>query len=306
MSQLGDLLKTERENRGIRLTDIASVTKIPLTHLKLIEEGQWDHLPPKPFIKGFLTSYARFVGLDPAQIYSLYLAEIQVPVEAPVSPSEASPEAAPLPAAEVIADPKVLRIKPVAMGVSTVVGLLLSVWLIRLGKPEAVPPSVAAVTEPGSVIAPAGSETSPRELASNAQAPKAEEPKAESVPVAVPPAPSPSSAETGSHELQVTSKERTWIKIVIDEAPPVEYFLGPSEKTKYTAKEKIKLVLGNSAGAEVLHNGAPAEGVKFQGTIRSYIFPAQAKFPQDKPARRLTEEELPEESDSAPGEFILE
>lgn len=305
MSDLGDLLKTEREKKGIRLSDIASVTKIPLQNLKHIEEGTWDKLPPSPFIKGFLTAYSRFVGLDPVEIYKLYRAETEKPVET-LSPSpEVTPVQKESSVSEVMAHPKVFRIKPMAISMLVLFGVVFSVWLIRFGKQElGSQENELAVNTPNPAPAPISAlplENDPqlsREPA-NVITPDKQEPAKEEVP--------PAPVEQGSHELQVTSKERTWVKVVIDDAPPVEFFLNPSEKTKYSAKEKIKLVLGNSSGAEVLHNGTLSEGVKFQGTIRSYIFPAQAKFPQDRPARKLTEEDLPRESESQPtGEFILE
>ncbi|NDG27763.1 MAG: hypothetical protein EB120_11390 [Proteobacteria bacterium] len=77
-------------------------------------------------------------------------------------------------------------------------------------------------------------------------------------------------------------------KVVIDEAPPIEYFLAPSEKATFSANQKIKVVLGNSVGSDVVYNGQKVEGTKFLGTIRSYIFPLNAKFPQDKANRRLS------------------
>jgi hypothetical protein len=56
------------------------------------------------------------------------------------------------------------------------------------------------------------------------------------------------------------------------------------------AKNKIKLVLGNSEGAEVVHNGQVDSGKIDQGPTRYYIFPAGAKFPQDQTRRKLTED----------------
>lgn len=304
MSHLGDLLKTEREKKGIRLTDIASVTKIPLLNLKAIEEGKWGVLPPPPFIKGFLTSYSRFVGLDPIEIYKLYRAETEKPAESSNPTLEEAPVQKEISASEVIASPKVFRVKPIAVTTLALFGLGLSLWLIRFGKQELAPQDegpVASASVPAQIPPPI-TEPDPnlnREPASSATPEKIEPVKVDSPPAA-PPAPE-------THELQVTAKERTWVKVVIDDSPPVELYLNPTEKTKYSAKEKIKLVLGNSTGAEVLHNGTVNEGLKFQGTIRSYVFPAQAKFPQDKPTRKLTEEDLPRSSESEPtGEFILE
>ena len=90
--------------------------------------------------------------------------------------------------------------------------------------------------------------------------------------------------------MVIESKERTWIKVVVDEEAPIEYFLPSNERATYKAQKKIKVVLGNSTGSKITHNGEVTPGTKFQGTIRSYIFPADAKFPQDIPAKKPASE----------------
>ena len=47
-------------------------------------------------------------------------------------------------------------------------------------------------------------------------------------------------------------------------------------------------MLETPPGSVVTHNGKVDDGVKYDGTIRSYIFPAGAHFPQDPASRRST------------------
>lgn len=305
MQHLGALLKTEREKRGIRLADIASVTKIQIHHLREIEEGNWKALPAKPFVKGFLSAYARYVGLNPQEIYQLYLSELKaqepVSTETGETPVE---EIAPTP---IRPESKVLQLKPL---VFTAVGLFvvfMAFWVIRLGKEVSAPTLAENATSTGTVeaqvpvvpapeIAPSEPEvanTAPTPTPATAAAPEAERA------VASEPAPAAPAAavESGDgHALKVTAKERTWVKIVIDDAPPVEYYLKPDEKSEYSAKSKIKLVLGNASGAEVIHNGTVEDGTKYQGTIRYYIFPKGSRFPQDKPRQPAGGETISENS----------
>ena len=95
-------------------------------------------------------------------------------------------------------------------------------------------------------------------------------------------------------------KYRTWSKIVIDDSPPKETYLEAGSQTSYQAKEKIKLVLGNSTGSKILHNGEEFKGKKYSGTIRFYIFPKGARFPQDKPKENNSEEDSSTQPEPVP------
>ncbi len=107
------------------------------------------------------------------------------------------------------------------------------------------------------------------------------------------------------HEIVVESTERTWIKTVLDEKAPKETFLEKGEKGVFQAKSKIKVVLGNASVAKVTHNGEEVKGEKLQGTIRTFIFPNKARFPQDVPTKRINaseSSESPPDTNAAPSE----
>lgn len=61
--EFGEYLRGERELRQVPLREVASATKIPLRTLENIEEGEWDDLPAQVFVRGFVRSYARHLGL---------------------------------------------------------------------------------------------------------------------------------------------------------------------------------------------------------------------------------------------------
>ena len=64
LPSLGQYLRQERERRGITIEQVASATKIGIKTLHALEEDRYSELPARPFIRGFVTSYARFIGLD--------------------------------------------------------------------------------------------------------------------------------------------------------------------------------------------------------------------------------------------------
>ena len=62
----GELLREARERAGLTQDDIAGKLKLAPRQIAAIESGDWDSLPERTFTRGFMRSYARIVGLDPA------------------------------------------------------------------------------------------------------------------------------------------------------------------------------------------------------------------------------------------------
>ena len=59
----GTLLKEARERRRLSLAEVAERTKVPQWSLQLIEAGKLEDLPADVFVRGFIRSYARSVGI---------------------------------------------------------------------------------------------------------------------------------------------------------------------------------------------------------------------------------------------------
>lgn len=72
MESRGERLKTARELRKLSLEEAAKFTKIRQRFLRAIEEDRYDLLPPSFYVKGFLTIYARYLGLDPNDVVFQY------------------------------------------------------------------------------------------------------------------------------------------------------------------------------------------------------------------------------------------
>jgi cytoskeletal protein RodZ len=68
----GSYLRAERELRQIPLAEIADATKIPIQVLESLERGQWEELPAEVFVRGFVRSYARHIGVNPEEACGRY------------------------------------------------------------------------------------------------------------------------------------------------------------------------------------------------------------------------------------------
>ena len=71
---LGTDLRKARERAGFSLLDLAARTRIPLNSLRAIEQNDFAKVPPGIFVRSFIRSYAREVGVDPVTAIAEYRA----------------------------------------------------------------------------------------------------------------------------------------------------------------------------------------------------------------------------------------
>lgn len=60
-----DGLRERREALGLTLEQVQAETRIPIAHLRAIEDGRPDLLPDGPFRAGWVRAYRERLGLDP-------------------------------------------------------------------------------------------------------------------------------------------------------------------------------------------------------------------------------------------------
>ena len=68
MFEIGTSLKEARLRRGVDFAQAESATKIRGKYLRALEDEQFEVLPSETYVKGFLRTYAEYLGLD-GQLY---------------------------------------------------------------------------------------------------------------------------------------------------------------------------------------------------------------------------------------------
>ena len=68
MFEIGNSLREARVRQGLEYPQIELATKIRAKYLRALEDEQFGILPAQPYVKGFLRTYAEFLGLD-GQLY---------------------------------------------------------------------------------------------------------------------------------------------------------------------------------------------------------------------------------------------
>ena len=71
---IGADLNAARLERGLQINEIAHLLRISKGYLKNLEAGEFDQLPGPTYVSGYLRTYAREIGLDPAEITQRYRA----------------------------------------------------------------------------------------------------------------------------------------------------------------------------------------------------------------------------------------
>jgi cytoskeletal protein RodZ len=61
---LGEKLRQAREERGISISEVAEQTRISALYIESIEKDDYRNLPGGIFNKGFVKSFAKYVGID--------------------------------------------------------------------------------------------------------------------------------------------------------------------------------------------------------------------------------------------------
>ena len=68
MFEIGNSLREARLRQGLEFAEVEQATKIRGKYLRALEDEQFDILPGQTYVKGFLRTYAEYLGLD-GQLY---------------------------------------------------------------------------------------------------------------------------------------------------------------------------------------------------------------------------------------------
>jgi len=72
MTELGQLLRQAREEKGVSLAQVERATRIRKDYLSALEEHDFEVLPAAAYARGIVRNYAAYLGLDPAEALASY------------------------------------------------------------------------------------------------------------------------------------------------------------------------------------------------------------------------------------------
>jgi cytoskeleton protein RodZ len=295
MGSFGERMRRERETCGITLDSISRTTKIGIHILEALEKEEFDRLPGGIFNKGFVRSYARFLGMNEEEVLKEFL-------EVAGDPEQPLPDP-PVPRRPEMRRPKVRRSwGSVATVVVCAIALLYGGWKTARMLPRAAwvtwsgvhrarvqpamtPDESVATNNPSSrsshgnrarvqpAMTPdesvATNNPSSRSSHGNRQpasVPATDQPKNAATTrlqlasqTTTTPAPElvPAAATTGGERLVivVTANKPAWVSITADGEPVLDGVL--KRKKKIHAYSQVVLKTNNAGALAVSHNGKP-------------------------------------------------
>ncbi len=78
MLTVGQYLRDLREQRKMSVEEVSRATRVPMASVERIETDRFDELPGEVFVRGFLKSYARAVGVPADDVLARYTASRRV------------------------------------------------------------------------------------------------------------------------------------------------------------------------------------------------------------------------------------
>ena len=132
MFEIGNSLREARLRQGLDFPEIEQGTKIRGKYLRALEDEQFDVLPAQTYVKGFLRSYAEYLGLDGQLYVDEYNSRFVVGEEEPQSrPRRSAP-----PSRGVQVQSRVVLLT--LLGIVSVTALVIVAW--TRGEPPQVTP----------------------------------------------------------------------------------------------------------------------------------------------------------------------
>lgn len=88
-SGVGTSLREARNRRRVELSEVEAATRIRHRFLRAIEEEEWDVLPGGVYTRGFIRTYASFLGLDGERLVEDYRDQVERWHRAPTEQTQA-------------------------------------------------------------------------------------------------------------------------------------------------------------------------------------------------------------------------
>ncbi len=75
MEPIGEILRSAREGKNITLREAEEATKIRFKYLAALENNDYDQIPGRVYVLGFLRNYADYLGLEARELTERYKKE---------------------------------------------------------------------------------------------------------------------------------------------------------------------------------------------------------------------------------------
>lgn len=232
MGKLGETFRERRIALGLTIEQAQEATRIRGKLIQALEEGDYSKLPNPGYVRGYISSYARLLELDPIPLLALYKSETGVGRYHELNLPQTEEAVAPT------GQQHAVPAKSAIVVVLVIALLSLSVWAVaRIWRgPEPTPPAPTVVPEPAETSTPATSG----------------DPNAEAVKPADKPA-SPNEPFTVS--VSIAKSGASWIEVEIDGKQAYAGTLTGGQGKRFEAASSAEVLVGKPSVVTVRRDG---------------------------------------------------
>ncbi|MGE5603966.1 MAG: RodZ domain-containing protein [Nitrososphaerales archaeon] len=280
MSELGRRLVEARTAIGLSLADVESITRIRQKWLEALENGEYSRLPRGATARGFLRTYAAYLGLDVQDALNLYTDESGDAGDGVFMAEPGKPRLIDYRPLEV----ELIDTRQDNRWVAWLVALILVValaggawWFLNrnpgwnpLASLAPPPPATATPTRTAtpwivtatplgaSITLPAPEPATGGEAVIPAATSDILPLPTPTVPATPQPTPRPSATPevvASGITAELRALQRSWVRVVVDGAVAEEGFLNPEDVRSWDAGQSILIRTGNGGGVSLTLNG---------------------------------------------------
>lgn len=305
--ELGAALRAEREKRMLAIEEVAERLKISGRVLRALEEGDETNLPPPTYAKGFLRTYAVYLGFSVDEVrdalQSLSTTPTAVVPQQKLQPSSVLTEPEP-------ASPHSRKFVWSILGLVIACGVCWLAWhqgmlksfeqrvrqVVQSRSESPVSPKEPAPSDVGRHVALPG--TSPGTSSSTLPSRRSYEPVKPALPPASPPSqdvstvaipaaqpqtqPQPASIQpvassmptsSGVHKVVITTLETCWVHSTADKTDTRQFSLHKGDTFVLPFHSSLELKLGNAGGVRLRYDGRDVPPPGRMGQVRTVTFP---------------------------------
>lgn len=240
MKQLGELLRTAREEQGKSLDDVERATHIRRHLLQALESDDFKKFPSSVIARGLIRNYAKYLSLDPIEALTLYDGNGIMTVKGQrLTPDgiefmNLSMAPRPLVSWDVIVGGLLVFL---FLGGAGYLGYTALFQIELFSATTSSPPLESNLPESSALLLPTIT------------------PLPTNTPTPLPPTSTPTPMIYDGVTVELLLKETSWVQILVDGTRTFEGELKPGDNPRWTGKQRVAVRAGNAGGVEVVVNG---------------------------------------------------
>lgn len=308
LAEIGAAMQQRRDMLGLSLDEIEGHTHIPVSYLKMIEEGSMQRFPSPTQARGMLGIYAGFLNMDTNAVLMRYAEALQTRLAIQQAEQEQTRQRTPRPsrARQPILPPwlrQIISPDVLIYGAIGLVVVLFAAWgigrvlatrasielqptappLAQMLLPSATPestttPTAFATDEPGQP----GENNTGNEAFVDELAFEVEEEEA-TPEVTVP------SFAGETFQIYIVVRQRAYLKVTVDGQVEFNGRVNQGDNLPFVAASRIELLTGNAAALQVFYNETDLGTMGIFGQVANEIYThegAQTPTPTITPTLR--------------------